>query len=294
MPIGNSLIDDIRQALPKLSKAERRVAEVVLDNIDAAISMTTNDLSTQAAVSEPTVVRFARRMGSAGFTDFKMRLSRDFATGRMFVLSQAPGVARDSATIATQVYEATAQALAYSFAQRDPDALDRAAMAIHAATRVFCFGVGGSSANVAQEAENRLYRFNVAVTAIIDSYRQPVAASLCTAADAILIFSVTGKPDSLVASAKLAREHGATVISVTRPASPLAKASSIVVGLDVPDDDRRFEIPNRSRYGQFYMLDCLATLLAVHRSAAAAPKLNRAKEALQSLHGPTKQQPIGD
>jgi len=55
--------------------------------------------------------------------------------------------------MASQVYEATAQALAYSFAQRDPAALAEAAAAIDAAGRVFCLGVGGSSANVAREAE---------------------------------------------------------------------------------------------------------------------------------------------
>jgi RpiR family carbohydrate utilization transcriptional regulator len=294
MPPGVSLIDHMREVLPDLNKADQRVAEVILANIDAAIGMTTKELAGRAAVSEPTIVRFARRMGSAGFTDFKMRLSRDFATGRMFVMSDPPNLAQDSATISAQVYEATAQALAYSFAQRDPDALERAAAAIDKARRLFCFGTGGSSANVALEAENRFYRFEVGAVAIIDAYRQPVAASLCVANDAILAFSVTGRPHSLVASAKLARDQGATVISVTRPGSPLAKASSIVIGLVIPDDDRRFEIPNRSRYGQLYVLDCLATLLAARRAAAVGPKLHRAREVLQSWHGHTKQQPIGD
>lgn len=294
MPPGASLIDHMREVLPDLSKAERRVAQVILGNIDAAIGMTTKDLSSRAAVSEPTVVRFARRMGSTGFTDFKMRLSRDFATGRMFVMSDPPSLAQDSTTISSQVYEATVQALAFSFAQRDPGALEKAAAAIDKARRLFCFGIGGSSANVAQEAENRFYRFDVGAVAIIDAYRQPVAASLCGASDAILAFSVTGKPHSLVESVRLAREQGATAIAVTRRDSPLAKASSILIGLDIPDDDRRFEIPNRSRYGQLYMLDCLATLLAARRAQRAGPKLQKAREILQSWHGATKQQPFGD
>lgn len=289
-----SLIDHMREILPDLNKAEQRVAEVILANIDAAIGMTTKDLSSRAAVSEPTIVRFARRMGSSGFTDFKMRLSRDFATGRMFVMSDPPNLALDSVTISSQVYEATAQALAYSFAQRDPEALEKAAVAIDKARRLFCFGIGGSSANVALEAENRFYRFDVGAVAIIDAYRQPIAASLCAASDAILAFSVTGKPHSLVASAKLAREHGAAVIAVTRAGSPLAKASSILIGLAIPDDDRRFEIPNRSRYGQLYMLDCLATLLASRRAPGTSAKLQRARDILQVWHGATKPQPFGD
>ena len=64
------------------------------------------------------------------------------------------------------------------------------------------------------------------------------------------------------------------MIAVTRRDSPLAKASSILIGLDIPDDDRRFEIPNRSRYGQLYMLDCLATL-----SGRASRQARRTKAA---------------
>jgi RpiR family carbohydrate utilization transcriptional regulator len=290
----NSLIDQMRQALPRLNRAERRVADAILSDIDAAIHMTTKDLSQRAAVSEPTVVRFARRMGMGGFTDFKVRLSQDFATGQMFVMSERTALPNDPVTIASQVYEATAQALAYSFAQRDPVALAEAVAAIETAPRVFCLGVGGSSANVAREAENRLFRFDVNAVALIDPYRQSVAAALCGAGDVLLIFSVTGKPISLVASAELARGQSATVISVTRRDSPLARASTILVSLAIPDDDQRFEIPNRSRYGQLYVLDCMATLLAARRLETTAPKLQRARAHLVSLHGPTEQQPIGD
>ncbi len=289
-----SLIDHMRQVLPGLSKSQRRVAETVLSDIDAATRVTTKELSERAGVSEPTIVRFARQMGSEGFTDFKIRLSQDFATGRMFTLSDPAVLPHDPVMIANQVYEATAQALAYSFAQRAPETLARAAAAIDAAQRVFCLGVGGSSANVAAEAANRLYRFDVHASALIDPYAQTVAAALCGPKDALLIVSVTGKPASLLSSARLAQAQGAAVIAITRPDSPLAQASTIVVGLAIPDHDRRFEIPNRSRYGQLYMLDCIASLVAARRLKTAAPKLQRAHRALLELNGPTEEQPIGD
>lgn len=294
MTASASLIDGMRQILPSLKPAERRVAEAILRDINAATRVTTNELSRQAAVSEPTVVRFARRMGSKGFADFKIRLSEDFATGRMFVLSDPPALSQDPATITSQVYEATAQALARSFAQRDPERLAAASAAIGHARRVFCFGVGGSSAYVAAEAANRLFRFEIAVCAVSDPYAQTVTAALCGKRDALLIFSVTGKPECLVSSAALARANGAAVVAVTRPGSPLAEASTVVIGLDIPDQDRRPEIPNRSRYGQLYVLDCLATLVASARLTTSGPKLQRARDALLALHGPTVQQPIGD
>ncbi len=104
---------------------------------------------------------------------------------------------------------------------------------------------------MAQEAENRLFRFDIHIAALIDDYKQRIAAAVCQAEDVLLVFSVTGRPRALIDCAIMAREAGAMVISVTRPGSPLAEASGILLPLDIPDNDRRFEIPNRSRYGSF-------------------------------------------
>lgn len=289
-----SVIDRVRQVEPLLNRAEKLVARAVLADLDRATRSSTKELAKRAGVSEPTIVRFARHVGCTGFADLKRRISQDIATARMFVLSDHAVISHDTESLAGQVYEATAQALAYSFAQRDPQALEQAASAIHTARRVFCMGTGGSSANMAQEAENRLFRFDVHSSALIDAYKQRIAAATCEAEDALLVFSVTGRPRALVDCAIMAREAGAVVISVTRPGSPLAEASGILLPLDIPDNDRRFEIPNRSRYGQLYIMDCLAALVATRRQHLSAPKLRRLRASLLQLHGATDNQPIGD
>ena len=76
--------------------------------------------------------------------------------------------------------------------------------------------------------------------------------------------------------------------------SPLASASTNPLPLHIPDNDQHFEVPNRSCYGQLYVLDCLATLVASRRLERSAPKLQRARAALLRLHGETEHQPIGD
>ena len=293
-PAAAGVIDLIRQSEAGLNRAERAVAQAILADVDRATRSSSRDIASRAGVSEPTVIRLARRLGCSGFPDLKRRMSQDLATARMFVFSDRPVTSHDTEALVGQVYEATAQALAYGFAQRDPKALERATAALHAAKRVFCMGTGGSSANMALEAENRLFRFDLHVMAVIDGYKQRIAAATCETGDVLLIFSVTGRPQALVECAAMASESGATVISVTRPGSPLAGASSILLALEVPDNDRQFEIPNRSRYAQLYVMDCLAALVAARRQARSAPKLRRLRAALLSLHGPTDHQPIGD
>jgi RpiR family transcriptional regulator, carbohydrate utilization regulator len=290
----SSLIDTMRLLAPEMSRAERNVANIILSDIEAATRISTKSLAAQAEVSEPTVIRFARRMGCDGFTDFKIRLAQDYALGRMYIAAERQEPARTGRAVAEHVYEATAQALANAFSQRDPDALEHAVNILDKAQRVFCFGIGGSSANVAREAENRLFRLDMAASATCDSYQQLIMAANCGTADALLIFSVTGKPRSLVDSAEIARSQGGAVIAVTNPDSELAHHSNVVIPLYDFDEEKFFYMPNRGRYGQLYVLDCLATLLGARRMKSVSKKLWRARRILADLHGPTDPQPVGD
>jgi len=294
MRISLGILNRMHVELGKLNKAERRVADAVLADPHAATAMSIGELAGAAATSEPTVLRLVRKLGCGGFSDFKLRLSQDLAVNEMFVFSESDAPPRAAAEVAERVYHSAAQALSHSFSQRDPEALQAAATAILAAARVFCFGIGGSSANMALEATTRLFRYDVHATASSDHYHQRMIAGLCEPGDVILVFSVTGQPPALVESAEIARELGAVVIAVTRPKSPLARASTIVLPLDIPDHQRHFQIPHRSRYGQLFILDCLATLVATERLSTSAEKLRGLRALLLKMNGPTDEQPIGD
>jgi RpiR family carbohydrate utilization transcriptional regulator len=63
--------------------------------------------------------------------------------------------------------------------------------------------------------------------------------------------------------------------------------------LDVPEHEN-FQIPHRGRYGQLFILDCLATLVATARQAHSSDKLRNLRTLLLEINGPTVQQPIGD
>jgi RpiR family carbohydrate utilization transcriptional regulator len=294
MEIPASLIDRIRKSAGNLGKAEAALAGVIIEDIDAATHMSTGELAGRANVSEPTVTRFSRRMGCSGFKDFKLQLARDLAVARMYLAADKVPPARSAREVSEQTHELVAQTLAMAFAQRDPVAIEAAVDAIEAARRLFCFGVGGSSANIAQEAENRFFRLDVPASASADPYRQRMTATISDSRDVFLMFSMTGKAASLIDSAQIARSAGARVISATHPGSPLAKRSDILLPLTMPEDSRFFYMPTRGRYGQLYILDCLASTLGARRSEQASAALWRIKRMLLTLHGDTPGQPIGD
>lgn len=69
-PLGEQL----RRGLGRFSRAERRVARVLLADYPAAGLTTVASLAARAGVSAPTVVRFTRRLGFGSHEDFRQAL----------------------------------------------------------------------------------------------------------------------------------------------------------------------------------------------------------------------------
>ena len=78
---GLDIINTLRQWREQGSKSNRRLAEVVLDDIDFASRASIADLAERAGVSEPTVTRFCRMLGCQGVRDLKHTLAQVLALG---------------------------------------------------------------------------------------------------------------------------------------------------------------------------------------------------------------------
>jgi DNA-binding MurR/RpiR family transcriptional regulator len=77
-----SVVDRIKERGQQLSSAERRVAEVVLTDLEAVAFGTVAELARQARTSGATVVRFANRLGYDGFVELQSVVQREMS-GRL-------------------------------------------------------------------------------------------------------------------------------------------------------------------------------------------------------------------
>lgn len=75
-----NLVHEIDAALGSLNRSERKVAEVILADPQAATRASIAVLAKAAGVSEPTVNRFCKRFNTAGFPDFKLHLAQALAS----------------------------------------------------------------------------------------------------------------------------------------------------------------------------------------------------------------------
>ena len=67
----------IRSLYHSLPKAERNVADYILQNAERAPHRSVHEFAKAGSVSVASVSRFVRKLGFAGFKDFKLELARD-------------------------------------------------------------------------------------------------------------------------------------------------------------------------------------------------------------------------
>lgn len=271
-------LDKIQSHLERLSKSERKVAEVILASPQTAIHSSIATLARMADVSEPTVNRFCRRLDTKGFPDFKLHLAQSLANGTPYVnrnVEEDDSV--DSYT--SKIFESVMASLDTVKANLDIAAINRAVDLLTQAKKISFFGLGASAA-VAHDAMNKFFRFNIPVVYFDDIVMQRMSCMNSSEGDVVVLISHTGRTKNLVEMAHLARENDATVLAITSRDTPLAQAATLALLLDVPEDTDVY-MPMVSRIAQLTLIDVLATGFTLRRGAKFRDNLKQVKEALK-------------
>jgi DNA-binding MurR/RpiR family transcriptional regulator len=168
------------------------------------------------------------------------------------------------------------------------------AQAIAKAGRVVVYGIGGSSAALAAEAHNRLFRLNVPVMVFTDGYTQRMSAAILAEGDVALFISSTGRPRELQESLELAKYCKATCIAITDQETPLGREADICLHVGLAASGVEEIQPNPMRFAQLFVIDRLAYAVAAILGDQAHLALRRMRGSVAWLHGINPQQPIGD
>jgi len=268
----------IAAVLDRLSPAERKVAELVAADPPAAMAATVASLAKAAGVSEPTVVRFCRSLGLDGFADLRMALARAEGVGGAR-MHRRIGPGTPVAEAAGAVIDHAIAALADLRQTLDPQAIERGALALVRAARVELWGFGASAA-VAEDLAHKLFRVCRGVVARSDPHMQAMAAATLDGCSVALCISHTGRSRELVEVAALAVQSGATVLAITRAASPLAAIATLLIPCEV-EENTELHTPMVSRIAHLVLGDALAVAVALLSPPAAEERLARMKAALR-------------
>ena len=272
------MLSQISRAIPDLSRAEKRVASWVLEHPKQATSATLAHIASECGTSEPTVIRFCRRMGLGGFRELGVRLAESLSVPGSYVHRDVnPDDSISDAAI--KVLDASIQSLSEMRAQLSSMPIDTAAKAMATARQIAFAGLGASG-HVARDACHKFFRLGIPCSSLLDTPMILQFAAIAEPDDVLVLLSHSGRWQEFAQAANIARERDATVIAITNPDSDLADSASILFPCRVIEDTNVFT-PTSSRLGQLALLDALLVALALTLGSGATERLRLSKDALQ-------------
>jgi len=272
-------IADMRaQATP----SRRAILDLMLEDPERVLEESFESLAERSASSVPTVMRTCRDLGYGGLRDFKLALAQELAVAGSPLHRQVQ-LHDSTEQVVSKIARSAALAVAGVQGQLEPAALDAAADAMAAASRVDCYAVGAASGFVATDLQARLFRMGRVANAYADYHLQLVsAATLGPAGVAVAISHVGGMP-SLLESVDVARAQGAKVVAITQPGTPLARRADVLLGVRVPDDPV-MHVGTDAYLAHLTVIEILTVLVAQRLGDSAIARLRDVREVL-GQHG---------
>ena len=261
----------------RLSKSDRKLAGIILDNPSSVIHQSIATLAAAAAVSEPTVNRFCHKLGCDGYPDFKLRLAQEISSGGQLFLENM-NRADDSVIVIEKVLKSIQSSVQSLGNTINPESLHEAASAIAKCKTVNFFGMGASS-SVALDAQHKFFRLGMPVIAHTDFINQRMMCSMMSEEDVAVFISYTGRTEAMIINAELAKQCKAQVIGITSQSSPLSTLCDIVLNATTAEDTDLFT-PMTSRLIHLAVIDMLATSVALKLGGSVEGNIKAIKKNL--------------
>lgn len=217
----------IRAMLPELSPLEVRVADWLLGATELDETTPLKAVARATAVSEPLIVKTAKKLGFDGFRELRKAL----ADYRRLPGAGAAELSPDDTPAETcaKVFRASMRAIEETLAILDMAAFEKAAGLLARARQRDWYGVGGS-AQIARDAAHKFLRVGVRCTVHDDPHMMLMSAAILRPRDVVIGVSHSGRTAPVLEAVERARTSGASVIALTNyPQSPLAQLADAVL-----------------------------------------------------------------
>lgn len=153
------LINRIRD-FDKLSETEIKISEYILAHPNEVISLSIQQLAQRTFTSTATITRYCKKMQTDGFTDFKVRLTRELSTSPrgQRVRDDLPFNKNESTNqILESILNLNYQSMQDTYNSIDQQQLNRVARAIHQSPHIYLYGTG-QSLILCQDFQYKLFR----------------------------------------------------------------------------------------------------------------------------------------
>ena len=262
-----------------LQPSERRVADLIVDDPDAVIELTAQQIADRVGVGRSSVVRACQTFGYRGYPQLRVALAAE--RGRRVV---SP-VAQDGVLGGIRAaIDRIADDLRAATSLLDAAGIDAAVEAVVGARRLLVVA-SGLSAPVASDLAMRLTAVGRPAETLGDPIGQQIAARHLSTDDACVVISGSGANEASLRAASAARAAGARVIAVTSfVASPLTERADLSLVL-ASGGTFRDELEHTSRIAHAVFAEAFVDAVARARAGDADLARSRVLEILSDNLG---------
>lgn len=274
-----STVHKIRKLYPEMGRAEKKIADYILENTNSIIEFSVTELSKACGCGDATVVRFSKRLGFEGFQALKIGIA-----GELGATSSISNEIKKTDTC-FEIFKKRIADISVSLQSTesiiDENSLEKAANIIMNAKRIAVFGLGNSAA-IAMDAAHKFLRLGLESQCCTDNHMQAIIASHLDRKSVAIGISHSGSSKDIVEALKLSKIGGATTVCITNySASPIVEAADI--SLFTKSEETKYSILGlSSRIAQLTIFDTIYTYIVINSDKAAIQAIYNTEIALQN------------
>lgn len=270
----------IRMMMPLLTPLEAKVVDTVFAMRDFSHETSLKQIADDAGVSEAMVVKITKKLGFAGYRDFRTAVS-EYNRQPTAEMHQELSLDDTSQEIVQKVFRTSIHALEETLSILDMVAFEKAADLIHGARHRDFYGVGGS-AQIARDVAHKFLRIGVRASVFDDVHMMLMSAALLSEGDIAIGFSHSGNTTAIIEGLQVAKRNGAQTIAVTNyNSSALAQAADVVLCSTAQGSPLMGENA-AARIAQLNILDAIFMAVAQRDYQSAEQNLDRTMSAVKS------------
>lgn len=253
----------IKEIANDLNPTENKIANYILNNAEEVIHLSIGVLAERSGTSQAAVVRFCKSIEYKGFKELKIDISSDLVMSQKEDENKYTDIkAGDKLeSIIENVCHNNKKSIDDSLAVLDYEQVRKAVSVLHKAKRIDFYGVGASGI-IAMDAQQKFMRINKFSMAYTDPHLQVTAAANLKNGDVAVLLSYSGETNDIIDSLGVAKQSGATVISVTKYGkNTISEGADIKLFLSSPETSMRSGAMG-SRIAQLNIIDILFSAVA--------------------------------
>lgn len=276
---GLILLNEMKQMLPP---SEQKIADYILGNPEAIVTMTVTELGEMSQTSGAAVTRLCKSLKLKGFQELKLRINGDL--GKKLEITNRDIQPNESVSSTIQkVTEHAVHTLLETAELLDATQLELAVDAIVQAKNVHFFGVGASGIP-AIDAQQKFLRIHKASTASTDLHMGATIMANVGKEDVVVGISFSGETFEVQKIVELANLNGAKTISLTKYGqTPIAQSADIQLFTSPTKEANLRSGATSSRLAQLHVMDILFMSVASKQFDTAINYLDASREAIENI-----------